>query len=280
VQAQGVAWRAIFQPAEETGEGAREMITAGAVEGVRAIVALHVDPELRVGRVARRVGAVTASVDDVEITVRGRGGHAARPHHATDPIAVACQFVTSVYTLVPRSVDARDPVVVTFGSIRGGANHNVIPDRVTLLGTVRALSRASAERVRQRLMDVARGLTEASGAEVEVGFRRSIAEVVNDPHVTEVCSRAAAEVVGAEGVEAIPLASMGGEDFGGYLAHAPGCLLRLGVAPPEGPGPRLHAPDFDLDERALVLGAKILARSAVLLASEADDHGTHPLRPQ
>ena len=261
-----VPWRAIFQPAEETGEGAHEMIAAGAVEGVRAVVALHVDPDLAVGRVAQRTGVMTAICQDLRIIVRGVGGHAARPHLSTDPVAAAVQLVSAVYQLVPRSVDAREAAVVTFGVIQGGASPNVIPDKVDLQGTIRTLSRTASARVEERIRQLARGLAEATGTTIDVVLENGLGSVVNDPAVTAVCVRAAAEVVGADQVIPIPLPSMGGEDFAGYLTHTPGCLLRLGVASDDRPRHHLHSPLFDIDERALAFGAKVLAHSIVHLS--------------
>jgi amidohydrolase len=260
-----VPWRVLFQPAEETGEGAHEMVEAGAMEGVRAVVALHVDPDLAVGRVAERVGVMTAFCLDLKVVIRGVGGHAARPHQSTDPIAVAVQFVTAVYQFVPRSIDAREASVVTFGVIRGGSSPNVIPDVVELLGTVRTLSWSAAATVEERLREIGRGMARASGAVVEITLDRGVDAVINDPVVTRVATLAAAEVVGIDRVQPIPLPSLGGEDFAAYLTHAPGCLLRLGVAADDRPRHFLHTPEFDIDERALVIGAKILARCAVLL---------------
>jgi amidohydrolase len=259
-------WRTLFQPAEEVGEGAREMIEAGAVAGVRALVALHVDPELAVGRIGHRRGPVTAFCEDLEVTIRGRGGHAARPHQAVDPIGVAVQFINSIYQFIPRSVDSRDPVVVTFGSIQGGTSNNVIPEQVALLGTIRTLSQDAANRVKAHIRHIGHGLEEASGATIAIGFGNGVDGVFNDPIVTDACVQAAAAVVGGDHVDPIPLPSMGAEDFASYLAHVPGCLLRLGVASAELPGHHLHSPQFDIDERALAIGAKVLARSAVLLA--------------
>jgi amidohydrolase len=261
-----VTWRALFQPAEETGLGAIEMIEAGAVEGVRAIVALHVDPDRPVGKVGYRVGMLTAHCSDLEVTVRGVGGHAARPHQTTDPIAAASAFVASVYQMVPRAVDSREPVVVTFGSIHGGSSPNVIPDRVDLRGTVRTGGRPQAEAVEAAIRRIGRGLEVATGVTFEIRFERGVDVVVNDPDVTRTCVEAAASVLGAEHVEEIALPSMGGEDFGGYLAQVPGCMLRLGVASDERTRHPLHSPYFDIDDRALALGAKILARSVVLLS--------------
>jgi amidohydrolase len=261
-----IAWRAIFQPSEEVAEGAFEMIAAGAMERVRAIVALHVDPDTAAGRVAHRQGVLTAFCQELHVEIRGLGGHAARPHQSVDPIGVASQFITSVYQFVPRSVDSRDPIVVTFGSIQGGTSANIIPEQVILKGTIRTLSEAAATRVGERIRQIAGGLSEASGATIDATFRRGTDAVVNDPDVTRTCVRAAAEVVGQANLDEIPLPSMGGEDFSGYLKHAPGCLLRLGVASSDRPRHFLHSPHFDIDEQALVFGARVLAHSVVLLS--------------
>lgn len=263
-----LVWRGIFQPAEEVGEGAAEMVAAGAMEHVAAIVALHVDPDTPAGKLSYRQGVLTAFCQELQVDITGLGGHAARPHQSIDPIGVASQFITSVYQFVPRAVDSRDPVVVTFGSIQGGASANVIPERVRLRGTIRTLSESAAGRVEERIRQIAFGLSEASGATIQSQFRRGTDAVVNDPDVTRTCVRAAGEVVGPENLNEIPLPSMGGEDFSGYLKLAPGCLLRLGVAAADGPVPFLHSPHFDIDERALLIGAKVLAHSIVLLSEQ------------
>jgi amidohydrolase len=261
-----VPWRALFQPAEETGEGAAEMVAAGAMDGVASVVALHVDPELPAGQVARRVGVMTACCDEFHVAIHGRGGHAARPHQAIDPIAAAVQFLSAAYLQVPRAADSRDPVVLTFGAIVGGTQANVIPDKAIVRGTLRTLARSLTERIEGRLRAIARGVTEATGTSIDLTFLPGPDAVVNDPGVTAVFSCAAAEVVGATNVHEIPRPSLGGEDFAAYLGHAPGCLLRLGVAAPGSDvWPLLHSPRFDIDERALGIGAKILARGAVLL---------------
>jgi amidohydrolase len=265
-------WRCIFQPAEEVGEGAFEMIAAGAMKHVRAVVALHVDPDTAVGRLGYRQGVLTAYCQEVQVDIQGQGGHAARPHQSVDPIGVASQFITSVYQFVPRSVDSRDPVVVSFGSIQGGTSANIIPEQVRLKGTIRTLSEAATARVAERIKQIAFGLSEASGASIQVEFRQGTAAVVNDPEVTRTCARAASEIVGPDHVDEIALPSMGGEDFAGYLKLAPGCLSRLGVASPDCPRHFLHSPQFDIDERALVIGAKYLAHSVILLAESMGSH--------
>jgi amidohydrolase len=243
------------------------MIAAGAVENVAAAVALHVDPERAVGRTGFRIGTLTAYCDEIDVTLRGTGGHAARPHHAVDPIAAAAQFVSAVYQFVPRSLDSRDPAVVTFGLIHGGSTQNVIPEQVRLRGTARTLSAHAVSTVERRIEEIARGIATATGATVEVGFKRGPDAVVNDAGVTRVCTDAAAEVVGSDGIETIAVPSMGGEDFADYLAHVPGCLFRLGVAADGSVAHPLHSPRFDVDERALLIGARIMARAVVLLAT-------------
>lgn len=266
-----VAWRAVFQPAEEVSEGAVEMVAGGAVENVGGIVALHVDPELSVGRIGHRTGPLTAACQEVRIVVRGVGGHGARPHLAVDPIAAAAQLVTTLYQVLPRSVDARDPSVVTFGCLRGGTSPNIIPDEVELLGTIRTFSARAAAAVEERIAQVARGLALATRSEIEVVFRQNTEAVINDPEITRACVQAAWQVAGPANVEEIRLPSMGGEDFSGYLKHVPGCLLRLGVASLDRPRHSLHSPHFDIDEAALAVGARLLAHSVVLLSTQ---HGS------
>ena len=139
-----VAWRSIFQPSEEAGRGASEMVKQGALEGVDAIIALHVDPNLPVGKVAITPGPRTAFCQDFAIEIVGRGGHGARPHATVDPIATAAHLITLIYQAVPRQTDARQPVVMTIGVINAGHASNVIPDTASLQGTIRTLNTAVA----------------------------------------------------------------------------------------------------------------------------------------
>ncbi len=259
-------WRAIFQPAEETGEGALEMIAEGAVENTRALVAFHVDPERPVGQVGSRHGEMTACCQEFDITIKGHGGHAARPHHSTDPIAAAIHFVSDVYQMIPRVVDSRIPVVVTFGVIRGGENPNVIPEQVLLRGTARTLTDEAGETVRRFLAKLARCVEDLTETTIEIEFFTGPDAVVNDPRVTDTLNLAAADVVGSENVHHIPQPSMGGEDFAAYGKKVPTSLMRLGVASEFVAEEFLHSPRFDIDERALAIGVKILARAMVLLA--------------
>ena len=258
-----VAWRGIFQPAEETSQGARAMIGAGAVEGVDAIVSLHVDPTRPAGTIGVRPGVFTASCDAIQITIHGRGGHAARPHESVDPIAAAAQLISTLYQFIPRATDSQDAVVVSFGEIHGGQNANVIPEQVTLSGTVRTLDRKVRERTKANIRTLADGIERITGTRIDLHLVTDIQSVDNDPALTQLVAGVAQELLGPEHVVLMSRPSMGSEDFAAYLEHVPGTMFRLGCAGQRSPWPGLHTPVFDVDERCLAVGAKILARSVV-----------------
>jgi amidohydrolase len=255
-----VGWRGIFQPSEEAGHGAREMIKRGALKGVDAIVALHVDPRIASGKIALTAGPQTAFCQDFEIEVRGRGGHGARPHETVDPIALAAQLVTLIYQAIPRSTDARDPLVVTFGQIRGGHAANIIPDSVTMKGTIRALDAGVLRSARDAIAKLCRGVGQAIGATPRVKFDAQLPGVINDPAVTAICLEAARDVVGADNVLVEGRPSMGAEDFADYLGIVPGCMVRLGVRRRGKKLTPLHTSTFDIDEGALLIGARLLTK--------------------
>lgn len=255
-----VGWRGIFQPSEEAGHGAREMIERGALDGVDAIVALHVDPTIASGQLALTAGPQTAFCQDFEIEVRGRGGHGARPHDTVDPIAIAAQLVSFIYQALPRKTDARDPLVVTIGQIQGGHSANVIPDVVTMKGTVRALDLMVSRNARDTITKLCRGTAQTLGGTVRVTFDTQLPGVVNDPAVTAICLDAARDVAGADHVLVQGRPSMGAEDFADYLTSVPGCMIRLGVRRRGKKVTLLHTSTFDIDENALLIGARLLAR--------------------
>ena len=258
-----VTWRGVFQPAEETSDGAASMIRAGAIKDVDAIVALHVDPSRRAGTIGVRPGVFTASCDMMRVTVRGRGGHAARPHESVDPIAAAAQLISTLYQFIPRATDSQDAVVVSFGQIHGGLNANVIPEEVVLEGTVRTLNRQVRERTIANIHRLASGIESVTGTRLAVDFDEGTASVDNDPAITALVERVARDVVGADNVQQMPRPSMGSEDFAVYLEQVPGSMFRLGCAGERSPWPGLHTPTFDVDEECLPIGAKILARTMI-----------------
>jgi amidohydrolase len=255
-----VGWRGIFQPSEEVGHGAREMIGRGALEGVHAIVALHVDPTIAAGELGLTAGPQTACCQDFEVEVCGRGGHGARPHDAIDPIAIAAHLVCLIYQAVPRKTDVRDPLVVTIGQIEGGHAANVIPERVTLKGTIRALDAAVLQGAQELIERLSCSSADSLGGVANVRFDAQLPGVVNDPQITAICLAAAREVVGEHCVVTRGRPSMGAEDFADYLSVVPGCMIRLGVGRKGEKHKLLHTPTFDIQESALLVGVRLLSR--------------------
>jgi len=255
-----VGWRSIFQPAEEAGHGASSMVDQGAVKGVDAILAFHVNPNLPVGHVSITPGPQSAFCQDFTIEVRGKGGHGARPHSTIDPIAVAAQLITLVYQAVPRQTDARDPVVVTIGVIQGGHASNIIPDSVLLKGTIRSFDGAVSDHARRTLERLCAGTARAFRAKIVPVFERLLRGVVNDPRVTGICLQAARNLLGPNHVETNRRPTLGAEDFADYLTAVPGCMMLLGVRSARAKITPLHTSTFNLDEQALLTGVRLFTR--------------------
>ena len=244
------------------------MVEQGAIEGVDAILGLHVDPERLAGEVGIRYGILTANCDEVTVIVEGDGGHAARPHHSVDPIIAATHLISTLYKFLPRSIDTRSPAVFTIGQIQGGYAPNVIPSRVDMRGSLRTVDLASRQVLQKRILEICVGVEKNSGARINAGFRSPLNAVINHPNISAAMEEASRRVLGAENVTLIDHPSMGGEDFSVYLEHVPGALLRLGCASAGKKNPFLHSPLFDIDERSIAFGCKILARTALLLSAK------------
>jgi amidohydrolase len=264
----GIGWRCLFQPAEESAAGAKDMMSWKALDRVEAIIALHVDPALHAGQIGYREGALTACCEEFEILLEGLGGHGARPHTTFDPIAAATQIVQTVYSVLPRSVDSRDPLVVSFGVIQGGINPNVIPESVQLRGTIRSTDLEHSRVAKQRIREVIDGVAQICQVRASFSIAYSLPPVKNDPVLTGLCKSAVVDIVGEEGLVYVEKPSMGGEDFAFYLSECPGCMLRLGVGTPLKPVRHLHSSCFDVNESALPIGAKALARSVIQIARD------------
>jgi amidohydrolase len=258
-----VACRALFQPAEETNLGALEMVAAGAVEGLTHLFGLHMDPSRPAGAVGLRYGDFTADCHDMEIQIQGRGAHAARPHEAVDPIAIAAQLISSIYLFVPRGRDSHDPVVITVGQIQGGHASNVIPDQVVFRGTLRTLDSAISQTTMRHIERLARGLADASEAKISVSWRSGPPPVKNDPQLVQLLWDCSVQMLGEGQVQRIVRPSMGGEDFANYLSVVHGAMFRVGCAPGSGTAPPLHSPLFDIDRQALTVGAKVLLQAVI-----------------
>lgn len=251
--------RLLFQPAEEIGAGAAALCAAGVMEGVSAVFALHAWPALPVGQVGLRAGAMTASADTFEITVQGKGAHAAYPHLAIDPIVTAAQLLLALQTLASREIDPVQPVVVTVGQFQAGTAPNIIPDTARLAGTVRTHSHEVRTAMPDRLRRIAEGACAVMRATCAVQFREGVPPVINDPQATRLAAEAAGAALGPENVITLPQASMGAEDFAHYLRYAPGALLRVGLGDPT----PLHAPTFDFPDAALTVGVRALVSIAL-----------------
>ena len=257
--------RLIYQHAEETVGGANEMVEFGAMEGVDYVLALHVDPELPVGQVGVRSGAFTAAFDEFTFRIIGESGHGARPHHCIDPIFVLTQLANALYNSVGRNMDARDPMVLSIGMISGGQAPNIIPDEAQMTGSVRTLSSEHRAAVEPLLVRIADGICSTYGAKYDLQLYRGAPAIVNDADVTDLIADVSAEILGDDAVHQIPLPSMGSEDFSYFIQQARGAMFRLGAATDERPRYFLHSARFDVDEQAIGIGARILARTALRL---------------
>jgi amidohydrolase len=258
-----VAWKSIFQPSEEAGRGACEMVNQGALERVDAIIALHVDPNLPVCKVAITPGPRTAFCQDFTIEIAGRGGHGARPHTTVDPIATAAHLITLIYQAVPRQTDARQPVVVTIGMINAGFASNVIPDTASLQGTIRTLNTAVAVQARETVERLCASVAQAFGAKISPVFERLLPGLVNDAQIAKLAAGVAEQHLGPENILRNEPPSMGAEDFADYLSVVPGCMIGLGAKSADHKITPLHTATFDIDETALLIGARLFA--AILL---------------
>lgn len=260
--------RLIYQHAEETvPDGAIDMVKFGAVEGVHSVLGLHCDPELAVGKIGVRPGAFTAAFDSFEFTIRGKGGHGARPHQCVDPIFVTTQLCNALYQLTSRNFDARIPSVITIGTIQGGTVSNVIPEKVTISGSIRTIDRGHREELEDHLHRIASGICMTHGANYTLNLQRGAPSIHNDPKITDLFEEIGTELLGENNIYHIPLPSMGGEDFSFYCERVPGAMFRLGTAT-VAPSHFLHSPNFDIDERAIAIGARVLARSALRILTE------------
>jgi amidohydrolase len=260
--------RAIFQSAEETASGAKSMIEQGATDHVAAMLAVHVEPFIEVGEIGLRVGPLTSAAKLFEIHVRGRSGHSARPFQAVDPVQAACSLVDMFYQLGPRSMDNRYPLALTVASVNAGSAFNAIPDHAILRGTLRASRTEDLQLVEQRMWNVIRGVEQASGCQITMEFPQYAPATNNDPRLIDVMTIAARNLLGERGVRGIDVPSLGGEDFAFFQEVVPGAIVRLGAAMAEERDRKpLHSSLFDIDERCLPIGAKFLARSALLTAA-------------
>ena len=250
----------MFQPGEEGYHGARVMLDEGLLDGSAAptgAFALHVTHREAAGVITTRPGPMLASGDTIQITVRGKGGHASAPHDCLDPIPIACEIVQALQTLVTRRVNVFDPAVITIGKIEAGTTRNVIPETAHLLGTVRTLSEVTRERVLEGVRRVADGIASAHGAEAAVELIRGYPVTSNDAGFAAFVLDTAREILGPERVTPMRHPVMGSEDFSYVLQRVPGAMANLGTRPDAGDVFPNHSNRMLVNETALASGIAV-----------------------
>lgn len=265
----------IFQPAEEDGGGAEVMCEQGALRGATGgglgepatrIFGLHGWPRMPLGNVGTRSGPLMASTDDFDVRIIGKGGHAAMPHLATDPIVAASAVVMVLQTIASRSVNPCDAGVVTVGHFEAGTANNIIPEHARLVGTIRALNNDTRTILEDRFRAVVESTAAAHGCTTEIDWQPGYPVTSNDAACAEHVLAVARRTLGESAVEIVPEASMGGEDFSYYGRHVPACFFLLGLAPSGADIdalPLLHQPGFDFNDDALPVGVRMMCELAL-----------------
>ncbi|MEO5810323.1 MAG: M20 family metallopeptidase [Sphingomicrobium sp.] len=252
----------MFQPGEEGFAGAQVMIDEGLLDDPtpEAAFAIHIFPNVPGGVVACREGALLAATDMIRATITGKGGHAAMPHDAIDPLPVACEAVLALQTYIARRTTFTDPAILSITQISGGSTHNVIPDSVSLLGTLRTLSEEQRKASRAAIEQVLTHVAQAHGCSVVVDLEPGYPPTINDPRAVALIRACATDLFGEAAYHSIPAPIMGGEDFAYVLQKLPGAMAILGVAPPGGDPsarPPIHNARMIVDEAMLPRGVAL-----------------------
>jgi amidohydrolase len=257
----------IFQPGEEKSPGGGRLLTESGFlqkQGVQAVYGLHTTPDFSPGTIAIKPGPLMARTDEVEVEIRGKGGHAAAPHTAIDPIVMASEAVMAIQTIISRGLNPTEPAVITFGKFHGGNTHNVIPEKVDLMGTIRSFSDETADFLMKRIHEVLDGITKAHGGSYTCRFNPGYPAVINSEKETETVIRVAGEVIGKENIIEMKRPWMAGEDFAFYLKEFPGAFFFLGSGSDESDSKwSWHHPKYNVDERSMITGAALLCAIAL-----------------
>ena len=255
--------RLLFQPAEEVMPGgALSLIELGALDDVDRVFGLHCDPTLDVGTVGLREGPITGAADHLDVTLSGSGGHTSRPHLTEDLTFALAKVITELPAILSRRLDPRSGVSVVWGVVRAGSAHNVIPATGRVGGTVRMLDAIAWSEAEKLVPLLVEQIVAPYGVHAQVDYQRGVPPVVNDPTSTTLLTAAVERVLGPAG-HVLTRQSLGGEDFGWYLDLVPGAMGRLGTRTPGGPTYDLHQGNLRVDDRAVAIGARVLAQAAV-----------------
>ena len=257
----------IFQPAEEGGAGGKMMREQGVLlePKVQQIFALHVAGTIPVGTLASKEGTLLAATSSIKIIVKGKGGHAAAPHHTNDPVVTGSKIVVELQTLVSRELSPLEPGVISITMANAGSAFNVIPSTMELQGTIRSLTVEGVSKLQTRVKEVAQSIAAANRCEAEVSFPgNDYPPTINDAECWQLGKSAAKEILGEENLIEMPDPIMGGEDFAYYTEEIPGCFSFLGVGNPDIDAVYdVHHPMFKVDEEALSLGTAIHVNTAL-----------------
>lgn len=259
----------IFQPSEESPVGgADRMIEEGVLENphVDAALGLHVTPELPAGQMGCKEGPFFASVAYFTIEIMGKGGHGALPQHSVNPILVAAECIQALQTIPSAQIDPMEPFVLSIGSIHGGQKSNIIPEKVTIEGTVRCFGDELMSRTGQIMENLLRSITSAYGAAYRLNFRSEVKTLINDQGMIGLIKEAGEEILGKDHTLAAQPVLLG-DDFASFSQLVPSAYIYLGVGFPGQPNPPLHHPKFDLNEEALPIGAALLSYTALKFLS-------------
>ena len=255
--------RLIFQPAEEVAGGAIDVMAAGGIASVDRIFALHCDPRLDVGKIGTRIGSITAACDKLTVKVTGPGGHTSRPHLTADLVFVLGKIITELPAALSRRIDPRSSLSLVWGRVNSGSAANVIPDDGVVEGTVRCLDDAAWHEAPDLVKALLESVASAYGVVPEISYQRNVPPTVNEAISTAMFEAAADRVLGPDSITEAPQ-SLGGEDFAWYLDSIPGALARLGTRTPGSAADfDIHQAVFDVDERAIGYGVRLMAATAM-----------------
>ena len=254
--------RLFFQPAEEVMPGgAVHLMGLGVLDGVERVFALHCDPGVDVGQVGLRLGPLTSAADRIEIRLEGTGGHTSRPHLTGDLTFALAKMTTELPAILSRRLDPRSGVSVVWGMVQAGSAPNVIPDHGVLAGTVRILDAVAWAECEKLVRELVHEIVRPYGVTAHLDYQRGVPPVVNESLSNRILAEAVTEVLGPDGQVMAPQ-SLGGEDFGWYLDQVPGAMMRLGTRTPGGVTYDLHQGNLHIDERAIPIGARLMAEAA------------------
>lgn len=257
--------RCIFQPGEEADGAAQQLIDLGVLENpsIDGMLALHLWPHLPHGTIGIKYGAITASCDDFKIEIEGKGGHSARPHQAVDAIMISSQMIQALHTLVTKSSNPVEPVVVHIGKITGGTASNIVADKVVLEGTTRAVTFESRKRLKTQLIDLCESLAKSFGGKASIHYSDGHPPVINTEWVTKAVEESAVKLLGSEKVVHLKDPSMGADDFGAFAQIVPSTYFRLGTAISGKQAFDLHHPQFKFDESIIPIGIRIFTSTVL-----------------